>query len=413
MPSSPQRQQPARRVAARPSTGGRERVAGAALALYLISGSWSVARVGGVEPSPLWEPRVWAVALLVLLALLPGARPGRSTRSAVMPELVWLGFTLLAITWAPALEFARDHAVDLVLLIAVALALYRLSLGGHIDKLADSLRVVMLVLLLALMLAAMAGGFGGGRLAVLGGGPNVFGRNMGLLCVLALERALFGDRGQPGGRRRLLIWVGIICITAGLITLTGSRGAMISTFLAVAVLFFLGRARLGRGLAIVLGVGGLFVALLLFTPIGGQVIESFSFRVLNLLIGERYVSNRDNIYVIALQGGARSPVFGHGLASFPASTVWPYTHNVFLDAWYETGAIGVALLGLYFGRVTRVLFGLGSRGRELWIGLAMLVLVSVQFSGGRYDARALLVFVALALAIPIAEQVRRPTRRQA
>jgi cell division protein FtsW (lipid II flippase) len=257
----------------------------------------------------------------------------------------------------------------------------------------------------------MAGGFGGGRLAVLGGGPNVFGRNMGLLCVLALERALFGDRTQPRGRRRLLIWVGIMCITAGLITLTGSRGAMISTFAAVSMMFFLGRARLGRGLAIALSAVGLFIALLLFTPVGGQVIESFSFRVLNLLIGERYVSNRDNIYVIALEGGALSPVIGHGLASFPATTVWPYAHNIVLDAWYETGAVGVALLGLYLGRVVQVQLGLGSRGRELWIGLTVLVLVSVQFSGGRYDARALLVFAAIALAIPTAQRTLARTGR--
>jgi hypothetical protein len=122
-PPKPRREQPA------PSAGGRERLAGAALALYLISGSWSLARVAGVEASPLWEPRVWAVAVLVLLALLPGGGVARSTRSAVVPELAWLGFSLLAITWAPDLVLARDHAVDLALLIAVAMALYRLSLG--------------------------------------------------------------------------------------------------------------------------------------------------------------------------------------------------------------------------------------------------------------------------------------------
>jgi O-antigen ligase len=187
--------------------------------------------------------------------------------------------------------------------------------------------------------------------------------------------------------------------------LTGSRGAMISTFVAACVLFVLGRARLGRRLAVVLGVVGLFIGLLLFTPLGGQVIESFSSRVLDLLIGERYVSNRDRIYVIALEGGAESPVFGHGLASFPASTPWPYTHNIMLDAWYETGAIGVALLGLYLGRSARVLFGLGSHRRELWIALTTLVLVSAQFSGGRYDGRALMVFAAIALALPVAQRI--------
>jgi hypothetical protein len=284
MPSSPQ-QQPAGRVGTRTGTGGRERVAGAALALYLISGSWSLARVAGVEPSPIWEPRVWSVALLVLLAMLPSAGTSRTTRSAVLPELVWLGFSLLAILWAPDLEVARSYAVDIVLLLAVAIALYRLSLGGHIEQLADSLRAVMLVLLLGLMLVAVAGGFNGGRLAVLGGGPNVFGRNMGFLCVIVLERALFGHREQAGRPGWSLVFVGIACLAAGLATLTGSRGAMISTFVAMSVLFVLGRARLGRRLAIVLGVVGVFVALLLFTPLGVLVIESFSVRVLDLLIG--------------------------------------------------------------------------------------------------------------------------------
>lgn len=415
MPSLPQprRDQPAR------SAGGRERLAGAALALYLVSGSWSFARVAGVEPSPLWEPRVWSVAFLVLLALLPIGARARSTRSAVVPELAWLGFSLLAVTWAPDIELARDQGVDLVLLFAVALSIYRLSLGGRVEQLAASLRVGLFVLLFGLMAVAMVGGLGGGRIAVLGGGPNVFGRNMGLLCVLTLERALFAERGSEGPRRMLLGWVAIACLAAGLVALSGSRGGMISCFAAVTVLLLLGRARLGRRLTVLLAVVGLFMALLLFTPLGVQVIESFSSRVLNLLIGERYVSSRDRIYVIALEGGMEHPMIGHGIASFAASTPWPYAHNLVLDAWYETGAIGVLLLGLYLGRSARVLAGLGTRGRELWVAASMMILVGSQFSGGRYDARALLVFAALALALPALPTVapvvstRVPQRRRA
>jgi O-antigen ligase len=405
MPALPQprRDQPAR------SAGGRERLAGAALALYLVSGSWSLARVAGVEPSPFWEPRAWAVAMVVLLALLPSGVSARSTRSAVVPEFAWLAFSLLAVTWAPDLVLAREQAIDLGLLLAVALALHRLSSGGRTEQLAASLRVGLLVLLFGLMVTGMAG-LGGGRLAVLGGGPNVFGRNMGLLCVLALEHALFAERRGP----RMLIWVGIACVAAGFVALSGSRGAMIASFLAASVLLVLGRARLGRRLAVLLAVIGLFVALLLFTPLGVQVMESFSSRVLDLLLGERYVSSRDRIYVIALEGGAQSPVIGHGIASFAASTPWPYAHNLVLDAWYETGAIGVALLGLYLGRSARVLAGLGSRGRELWIALGVLMLFASQFSGGRYDARGLLVFAAISIALPPTQVVapRVASRRQ-
>src|SRR5688572_26441892 len=96
---------------------GRQQLAGGLLALYLVSGSWSVARIAGVEPSPLWEPRVWAVALLALLALLPSGPRTRSTRSAIVPEIAWLGFSLLAITWAPDLEYAGVQAVDITLLL--------------------------------------------------------------------------------------------------------------------------------------------------------------------------------------------------------------------------------------------------------------------------------------------------------
>jgi O-antigen ligase len=396
-------------------------LAGTAVALYLVSGSWSVARVAGVEPSPFWEPRVWAVVLLVLLALLPSGERARSTRSAIVPELAWLGFTLLAITWAPDIELASLQAVNLCLLVAVAAAIYRLSLGGRIELLAESLRVSMLVLLLGLLVIALAGGLGGGRAAVLGGGPNVFGRNMALLCVLALERALFANRARDGRRQMLLAWVTVACVAAGFVALSGSRGAMISCFAAVSVLLLLGRAQLGRRLTVLLTVVGLFIALLLFTPLGVQVIESFSSRMLNLLIGERYVSSRDLIYVIALEDGMKSPLIGHGLASFAASTPWPYAHNLVLDAWYETGAIGVLLLGLYLGRSARVLVGLGSRGREVWIATGMVILVGAQFSGGRYDGRALLVFAAIALALPVlpaamprssAMATRPPARRQ-
>jgi O-antigen ligase len=389
---------------------GREGLAGVALALFLVSGSWSLARVAGVEPMAIWQPRVWAVMTLVALALMPCTRSRHPSRpSALGPELAWLGFSLLAITWAPELELARDQAVELGLLIAAAVAVHRLAHTGRSEALAAALRRSLLVLLLGLAAVALLAGIGGGRLAVLGGGPNVFGRNMGLLCLLALERVVFSNRSSSSAcglanRLSLPIWSPVwgllACVAAGLVALSGSRGAMISTFVAAGLLLMLGRARLGRRLMVALGVLGLFVGLLVFTPLGAQVAESFSSRVLDLLFVDRYVSSRDRIYVIALEGGAARPIAGHGLASFAAATPWPYAHNLALDAWFETGAIGVALLGLYLGHSAWLLARVGATGRELWVAIAVLILVGSQFSGGRYDARALLVCAAVALALP-------------
>lgn len=380
----------------------RERAAGWALAIYLLAGSWSLARVTGGEPSLLAQPRSWAVALLVVLAVSPGAaidrRPG-----LLGAEVAWLGFTALALTWAPDLELAQVDVVDVGLLITVALCVHRLGRSAQLEVLLTSLRRALLILLLGLAGVALLAGVGGGRLAVLGGGPNVFGRNMGLLCVLALERALSCDRA-----REQLVWPAIATMAAGLVALSGSRGAMIATAIAAALTLVLGRGRLVRRVVLVLSVGALGLAVLLLTPIGARVIESFGARVLELLLTDGYVSGRDRIYAIALERGASKPLFGHGLAGFAAHTPWPYAHNIVLDAWFETGAIGVALLGLYLGGFARSVRRLGTDGRQPWIGAAALILVAAQFSGGRYDARALLVFASLCVAIPQRAEGRRP-----
>jgi hypothetical protein len=342
---------------------------------------------------------VLAVLSLVLLSLVGGhkARPQRST---LFVELVWFGFTALSMIWAPDLELAQIYAIDVGLLIAVGIAVHRLSTTGDIELLADSLWLSLLVLYLALAGIAVVGGLGSVRLAVLGGGANVFGRNMGLLCVFALERALFPDRRQPRRRRSLLPWLVVACAAAGLVTLSGSRGCIIATCIASAVLLSFGRARFQRKLAVLVGVVGLFLALLLFTPVGALVIESFSHRVLDLLVGERYVSGRDQLYVIAVDGGFDKPIFGNGIASFAANTPWPYCHNIVFDAWYETGAVGVLLVVAYFSQYARLQLRVGTKGRELWLAAGTLIFVASQFSGGRYDCRALFVFAALALALP-------------
>ena len=396
--------------------GGRivvDRLAGIALALYLLAGTWGLHRVMGLEPSLWWQPRVWAVLGLAVLAfrprLSPGVGQGVPDARLLLAELAWLSGSALTLLWAPDLELGTAAAIDLALMAVVAVSLHRLLRTGDAAVLIDTFESAVLALLLLLMAAAVAGGIGPGRLATLGGGPNVFGRNMGLLCVLGLDRAM---RGGAGGARatatsawQRLGWPIISAFSALLVALSGSRGAMFSTAIALACLMLLGRARLARRLAVVVGFLILGLSLVAFTQIGAFVAESFATRVLDLFFREHYVSGRDRIYVLALEGGFETPMLGHGLSSFAASTPWPYAHNIVLDAWYETGAFGVALLGLYFTTWGRGTFQALARERvgARWIGVdglraaAILILAASQFSGGRYDARGILGFAALAL----------------
>jgi len=390
-----------------------DRLAGVGLAVYLLAGTWGLHRVIGVEPSLGSQPRSWAVAGLVVLACWP--RPGGSGRGRPDPrllsaELAWLACSLIAVVWAPDIELGGAAAIDLGLMIAVAVAVHRLLRLGDAAALLDGFERAMLGLLLLLMGAALAGGVGPGRLATLGGGPNVFGRNMGLLCVLGLDRAMRGAGGESGaatlGSKFARIGWPMIATLAGLlVALSGSRGAMISTAISLVCLMVLGRARLARRVAVVAGLVILALAVVALTELGAHVADSFADRVLDLFLREHYVSGRDRIYVVALDGGFEAPLLGHGLASFPAATRWPYAHNIVLDAWYELGALGVAVLGLYlatWGRAT-VLARRRERIGARWIGVdglraaALLILVASQFSGGRYDARGLLVLASLSV----------------
>lgn len=390
-----------------------DRLAGLGLAVYLLAGTWGIHRIAHLEPSPIWEPRVWAVFGLVVLAFRPRLRrvegPGRPDGRLLAVELLWLSASALAVAWAPSLELAVPGVIDLGLMGAAAIALHRLLRSGDARVLLDSFERSAIALAMLLLLAAFAGGVGSGRLSTLGGGPNVFGRNMGLLCVLSLDRAMRGSSRKPATtaseRMSRIAWPVVASVAAMLVALSGSRGAMFATAVGLACLLTLGRARVARRLAVVAGFSILGLCVVAFTSFGAHVAESFATRVLDLFFRQGYVSGRDQIYALALERGFETPAIGHGLNSFAALTRWPYAHNIVLDAWFETGAIGVALLGLYLAS-----FGRGSlqalrreRDGARWVGVdglraaAIVILVASQFSGGRYDARGLLVFAALSL----------------
>lgn len=392
----------------RASGSAREPLIGLALAVYLLVGRWSPTRTLALEPSPLLEPRVWAALILVGLAALP--RPsslGSASRelpawwtASLLGQLGFWAWTACAATWSPASELALGlELLDVALIVAVTLALHRLVLV--VDPLATvvALERWLIGLLVVLAVLALAGGLGASRMAALGGGPNVFGRNMGLLGVLALHRAIGSAR---------VIDLLLVVLAAALVALSGSRGAMAATAIASAALLLLGRARPARRV-LVLGVaiiGGLIV--LATTEIGHTIVDRLSERVVDLLVGRHYVSNRDRIYVAAIELGLAKPMLGHGLGSFAVATPWPYAHDLVLDAWAETGLIGVVLLLAVLG-----LLGLGllvHRWRRIdgLAAAALLMLIAALFSGGRYDARGLWSLATLALLLPL----RRPPWRQ-
>ncbi len=247
----------------------REQAIGILLALYLLTGRWSPARIFDLEPSILYEPRLWATFGLALVALLPAPRLGRSiphVRGAlgvVALQLVYLGFAMTSVAWAPEFDDALEEAANAMLMFVAVASLYRLCRTVDPRALNEAIWRSLTSVLVALALIAIVGGLGTSRLAILGGGPNIFGRNMGLLCVIGLFFAMRKGSRSP--------WAIVSTVAAALVVLSGSRGAMVATAAALVSLMFMGRHGLSRrllALGVFVSIGLLVVG---YTELGASV----------------------------------------------------------------------------------------------------------------------------------------------
>ncbi len=188
-------------------------VGGLAALLWLV-GRWSPARLAGelgAEETPLQQPRAAVALLLALLGLglglLRGPPAGRDGLRRPWVLLVGtgsacLGWLLLSALWAPDRALAGLKALELAVLVAgtagLALAVWR---GDGPACRAGMIGAAMVGLLLLVSASLMTEDTG--RAAALGGGPNVFGRNMGVLTLLGLGlwRAARSARASPGSSR--------------------------------------------------------------------------------------------------------------------------------------------------------------------------------------------------------------------
>jgi O-antigen ligase len=387
-------------------------MAGFLLAFWLVVGRWSLNRIDADAAIPtLLRPRGWAVVGLVCCAialLVPYAgsvnrRLGTRVWSPAIVAFLFLSYMCLTAFWTPEATEASQKLVDLVHILLVVVATVIIGMRGDatllVRVLIRSVIAVTITLAAAGILAALQGD--GQRLAVLGGGPNVFGRLMGLLAVWASVR--FSQRMRP--------MPAILAVASvGLLALSGSRGAMISVLVAVVV----GQVAATPGKR--LAVSGLLVLVVLgvlgLTPLGDSVAEMFKLRFLQLTLGEGYLAHRDEIYRLALDRGLERPIAGWGLASF-VSTGWPYAHNVFLEAWSEGGLIGLVLA------MASALSGLlailrdQSEERAVLLGWFVLIVVAAQFSGDIFDSRAMFVLPLLAYLAPSARRVEGRVDRMA
>lgn len=383
-------------------------IAASLLAFLHLVGRWDFSRLVGKEPTLWSEGRLWIAIALVFLTAIRGFSVGRGRRrnnamngSMFIPILLYTLFTAYMVStafWSDDAALALSKIYDYTFLLGIVWLLFIWNYDWEISVWFWN---AILVLGTALAFIALLGLSPGAspnpdRLSTLGGGPNVFGRNMGLLSLFCTYLAFRATR-----RRQFVFWAAASAFMYVMVVLTGSRGALMATVCGTAILVALelGRRRISpKQLVRLCAVGGVALVLAIFSPAGPRITRFFKHRLMELTILEGYTAGRDEVYLSSLRVIQENPVFGIGLESFYARALGRYPHNPFLEVWVEGGFVG-GFLFLAVG-VAFVLTLWNNRRRLDSCGVAALVqaFVAAQFSGDIYDNRGVLVFMLLALS---------------
>ncbi|RYZ43502.1 MAG: O-antigen ligase family protein [Myxococcaceae bacterium] len=390
-------------------------------ALYVLAGRWGFHRLTQAMPEPnlFLELRLWIVmgglvlsSVGLLLHATRGARPGetRFDPPLVAALVGFFGYLCASAAWAPAPDFALQKVYDVGLLWVMSVGFGLAALRQPAPRVLDAFWgiIVLATGLLALtgVLQLLSGG-GGARLAVMGGGPNIFARLMGLFALGALY--FWYWRGQAW------LWIPLAATGVILALLTGSRGGTAAILAGVATCLVVGRVPLRRLLLLTLLASVAITAVTLFSPLGEALTHSVEERFLRLTLnyekgaggtgsneGKVYLSGRDVLYASALQLGRDHPVTGAGLAAFPGLGLGVYPHNIFLEVFCEGGTVGLLFFAGVVATFLRSAF-LRRHGLDgATVGAAVLVLLGSQSSGDLYDSRALFLLMVMASCTAVA-----------
>ena len=378
-------------------------LAGLMIAQFQLVGRSNAERVFALtDSSPLFELRLWVLAALSCWLFVVSAvhhPPTDQIQRRVLSTwrnstVVFLAYMMCTSFWAPNVELALTKAYDLLILAwCCVLATSAIRLFGAramIDGFWLGVFLSCSFLAVIGVLSALSGHGSPVRLAVLGGGPNVYGRNMGLLSLVSLHLA-FSDRRWT---RRI---AAVAAPLAALLVLqSGSRGAMLALFLGAIIFLRL------HGLDRRVVYSGIFVALVaaaaFATRFGASAALLFRERVLVLLIAQQYYTHRDTLLLDGLTAGLENPVGGLGLAGFmQLDSPGLYPHNFMVEALSEGGFVGLLLLAVpflyYFHRWRHGM----TIGHPLAVAGLGLLVVSSSISGDLFDARG--VFLGLLMAL--------------
>ncbi|WIM13738.1 O-antigen ligase family protein [Enhydrobacter sp.] len=350
------------------------------------------------------EPRLWLVIAGVILLGLMELDPSSHSqihsahlkaRTSVRIFFVLALYLVVTIAWTPN-DDPFPAVVDICLVLVTLLVVERAARHeGFVETFWLWLELLLFAIgALALFTAATSSGLPG-RLSVLGGGPNIMGRFLGMLCLMMVAQSL----RQGAGLHWSAAWRVVVAAVALILLLeTGSRGAFVGLMVGLLTLLVVRRMNvklIGIGATVVLSFGYLFKVIL--NPNRLQYVEE---RWLVTTLQEGYLSERNVLLAWAYKLWLERPVFGGGLDSFDYYTFGldRYPHNLLMEMAQEGGIIAVLLLLAWIVHV--ILKSWHGRNQYTEIGLSMTALIfgCASFSGDFYDSRLMFIFGVLTIS---------------
>ncbi len=369
-------------------------------AFYFLVGRWTLSRLSADGSSDWYrEPRLWAVLILAAVVLLDQPSHGVKIAKRPWPKPKLGAYLLAAVAcfayliesanWSPNAALAHDKAYELTLIIAVVVLLFLSLRQGDGDAIRTEFWRAVVLLTGTMAVFALAN-TATDRLAVLGGGPNAFGRNMGFLVLGTMYLS----------RRSRTQWIGIWWALAGLavllLLLSGSRGALAAAVVAAVAYQVVDRQPISKRLLLFLGASIVAAVLLTQTESGRKAQQAFAYRVLYLTFDQQYTSGRTELYRQAYDMGRINPVFGVGLNGY-RNYVGIYPHNILLEVFAEGGTIGLVLFGSVLLSAGVGLLQMRGRLNAAAVAAAAHAFASAQVSGDLYDSRGIFLLLAFAL----------------
>jgi O-antigen ligase len=368
---------------------------GCLLALYFYVGRWTFARIEGDYAAVTFveQPRFWLVAILVFAGVVlqcSRSRPLKQFRihgidAAIM---AFLSYMLLTTVWASDAELAGAKAFELVLILTVALVIAVSRHLGQDDQIHVGFWTTIVGIGVVLGALTLLQG-DDSRVSALGGGPNTFGRNMGLMAFGAVFL---------GARYGILARLGVVVLVAMaalLVVRTGSRGGLLAFSMAAAVYTITANTSpLKKALMIATMLVATALAIV-YTDAGHQAATVFQDRIVGQTMENRHLAGRDDLWFQSLEMVREKPLLGWGLDGFRANS-WSYPHNIFMEVTVEGGIFGLVLLL----NVVRVAWRHLRQRRLLvsrfYMAVIALTFTAAQTSGDLFDSRGLFLMMALA-----------------